>query len=113
MEIIESLGNGEVGNILVMVIVGGIAGSLAARIMKGDSFGLIINILLGIAGAIVGGFIFNLIGLTPGQWIVDVIYDTFGVTLPVHIVGMIVSATVGAIILIWLFGLIKIRKNRR
>jgi len=99
-------------NILVMVIVGGIAGTLAARIMRGTNFGLLINVLLGIGGAIVGGFLFKLVGLTPGQNIVNVISDTFGVQLPKDIVGMIVSATVGSIIIIWLFGMLKGKRNR-
>ena len=86
--------------IVIMIVVGGIAGTLAARIMKGTSFGLVINVLLGIAGAIVGGFLFNLLKLTPGSNIVKVIDDTFGVQLPQNIVGMIVSGTVGAVIIL-------------
>ena len=103
---------GEIMNILVMVIVGGIAGTLAGRIMRGTNFGLVINVLLGVAGAVVGGFIFNLLGLTPGQNIVNVISDTFGVELPKNIVGMIVSATVGSVLIIFIFGLIKGKRNR-
>jgi len=99
-------------NIVVMIVVGGIAGTLAARIARGDNFGALINILLGIAGAIVGGFLFNLFGLTPGSGIVKIIDDTFGVQLPENIVGMIVSATVGALIIIWVFGFIKGRRRR-
>ena len=99
-------------NILVMVIVGGIAGTLAGRIMRGTNFGLVINVLLGVAGAVVGGFLFNLLGLTPGQNIVNVISDTFGVELPKNIVGMIVSATVGSVLIIFIFGLIKGKRNR-
>lgn len=102
----------DIMNIIVMVIVGGIAGTLAARIMRGTNFGLIINVLLGIAGAIVGGFLFNLVGLTPGKNIVKVVSETFGVNLPLNIVGMIVSGTVGAIIIIWLFGMLKGKRNR-
>lgn len=113
MEAVENITNGNVMNILVMIIVGGIAGTLAARIMRGDNFGLIINVLLGVAGAVVGGFLFNLLGITPGSNIVKVIDDTFNVKLPVNIVGMIVSATVGAVIIIFLFGFLKGRRNRR
>lgn len=97
----------DILNILVMVIVGGVAGSLAARIMRGTSFGFLVNVLLGVAGAVVGGMIFNLLKLTPGKNIVKILSDTFGVDLPQNIIGMIVSATVGAIIIVFLFGLIK------
>lgn len=87
-------------NLLVMVVVGIIAGSLAARIVKGDNFGPLINGLLGIAGAIVGGFLFKLLGLTPGQGIVNMISETFGVELPKNFVGMLVSATIGAVLIL-------------
>lgn len=102
----------QIMNILVMIIVGGVAGTLAARIARGTNFGALINILLGIAGAIVGGFLFNLLGLTPGSGIVNIIHDTFGVQLPENIVGMIVSATIGALIIIWVFGFLKGRRGR-
>ena len=98
--------------ILVMLVVGGIAGSLAGRIMRGTNFGLVVNVLLGVAGAVVGTFLFKLVGLTPGKNIVKVIDDTFGVTLPQDFIGMLVSALVGSIIIIWLFGMLKGRRNR-
>jgi len=97
----------DILNILVMIIVGAVAGSIAARIMRGTSFGILINVLLGIAGAVVGGLLFNLLKLTPGKNIVRVVSDTFGVNLPQNIIGMIVSATVGAVIIVFVFGLIK------
>jgi len=103
--------SGEVMNYIVMFVVGGIAGTLAARIMRGTNFGLVVNVLLGVAGAVVGGFLFKLIGMTPGKNIVKVMDDTFGVSLPQDFIGMIVSATVGAIIIIWLFGMLKGRRR--
>lgn len=94
-------------NLVVMVIVGAIAGTLAARIVKKDNFGFVVNALLGIAGAVVGGFIFNLLKLTPGEQIVKLISDTFNVDLPLNFVGMIVSATVGAIVLLILSNFVR------
>ncbi len=93
--------------LIVMVVVGMIAGSLAARIVKGDNFGLLINSLLGIAGAIVGGYIFKFLKITPGKGIVTMISDTFGVELPQDFVGMLVSATVGAIVILLISRAIK------
>lgn len=97
----------------LMVGVGAIAGTLAARVAKGDNFGFVINALLGIAGAVVGGYIFDFLGLTPGQGIVKMISETFGVDLPLNFVGMIVSATVGAIVILVIssFVLGRRRKN--
>lgn len=99
--------------IAVMVIVGALAGTLAARIMKGDHFGFVVNAILGIAGAVVGGTIFNFLNLTPGAGIVKIIDNTFGVQLPQNFVGMIVSATLGSILILWLFRILKGRRKRR
>lgn len=91
----------DILKLLLMILVGAVAGTLAARIMRGDHFGFIVNVLLGIAGAVVGGVIFDFLGMTPGKTIVRVISNTFGVELPLNIVGMIVSATLGAILILW------------
>ncbi len=91
---------GNIINIVLMVIVGAVSGTLAARIIKGNHFGFVTNAILGIAGAVVGGAIFNFFGLTPGANIVKAISNTFGVNLPLTLVGMIVSATVGSIIIL-------------
>ena len=96
-----------------MIIVGAIAGSLAARVIRGDNFGFIINAILGIAGAVVGGHIFNWLNVSPGSGIVKIIDDTFGVSLPENLVGMIVSATVGAIVILWVMSIFRSRRSRR
>ena len=85
-----------------MLVVGALAGTLAARIMKGKDFGMVINSLLGIAGAIVGGMLFNVLGVTPGAGITKTLSSNFGVNLPTNFVGMIVAATVGAVIILFL-----------
>jgi len=90
----------DVLNWIVMIIVGAIAGSIAARIMKGDSFGLLVNTILGITGAIVGGFLFNLLKINAGSGIVKIVQKQFNVTLPENIVGMIVAGIVGSIIIL-------------
>lgn len=97
----EGIMDGDVLKWIIMIIVGAISGSLAARIIKGDSFGFVINAILGIAGAIVGGFLFNLLKFeSPGAGIVKVVEQQFGVTLPQNIIGMIISATVGSILIL-------------
>ena len=93
--------------IIVMVVVGAIAGTIAARIAKGTSYGIIVNALLGIAGAVVGGYLFNLLNINAGAGIVNIIYDTFGVQFPENIIGMIVSGTVGALIILYVSKMFK------
>ena len=67
------------GAIIFWIIVGGVAGALAKLIMPGkDPGGVIITILLGIAGAIVGGFLASLICICGGLWIWSILIATIG-----------------------------------
>ena len=51
-----------------MIILGLIAGALAKLIMPGrDPGGIFVTILLGIAGSLLGGFLFNVIGIGDGE----------------------------------------------
>jgi uncharacterized membrane protein YeaQ/YmgE (transglycosylase-associated protein family) len=52
---------------IAMIFLGLIAGALAKLIMPGrDGGGIFMTILLGIAGSLVGGFLFNLLGIGDG-----------------------------------------------
>ena len=76
----------SIGAIIGWIIVGGIAGALAKLIMPGDDpGGFIVTILLGIAGAFIGGFLAGLIGLGGG------------------FIWTIILATIGAIILLAIY----------
>ena len=77
----------SIGAIIGWIIIGLIAGALGKLIMPGDDpGGIIVTILLGIAGAVVGGFLASLIGLGGGG-----------------ILWTIVIATIGAIILLAIY----------
>ena len=76
--------------LIAWLLVGGIAGWLAGVIMKGEGHGLLMNIVVGIVGGAIGGWLFNLAG--------------FGTT---SMVGSIITATVGAIILLWVVNKLK------
>jgi uncharacterized membrane protein YeaQ/YmgE (transglycosylase-associated protein family) len=72
------------------IIIGGIAGWLAGKLMKGGGFGIVVNVLLGIVGSVIGGWLFGLVGIRTGG-----------------IIGSLASATVGAIVLLAMVGLFK------
>lgn len=71
--------------ILWWVIVGLIAGWATGKIMKGGGYGVGMDILLGIAGAIVGGFLVRLFG-----------FNSSG-----GLIFTIVVAIIGAVLLTW------------
>jgi uncharacterized membrane protein YeaQ/YmgE (transglycosylase-associated protein family) len=80
------------GDIIFWIIVGGIAGALAKLIMPGDDpGGFFITIILGIAGALVGGFLASLIGIGGGGLIWSVIIATIGAIILLVIYRLIAS----------------------
>jgi uncharacterized membrane protein YeaQ/YmgE (transglycosylase-associated protein family) len=79
------------GSLIASLIVGGIAGWLAGMIMKGQGYGVIMNIVIGIIGGVLGGWLFGL----------------FGANLGAGMIGSLITATIGAIILLWIASKIK------
>jgi uncharacterized membrane protein YeaQ/YmgE (transglycosylase-associated protein family) len=85
-ELVMASGAGAVGvlvAIIVILLVGAIAGWLAGKIMAGRGFGFWANAGLGVLGAIVGSFVFAVLGIY-----------AFG------LVATIIKATVGAVIVL-------------
>lgn len=78
---------------IAWIVIGIVAGWLAEQIMK-RNHGLFTNLIVGVFGALIGGFLYNnlLGGDAAGNWIVGIIV-----------------ATVGAVILLFLLGLVKRR----
>jgi uncharacterized membrane protein YeaQ/YmgE (transglycosylase-associated protein family) len=49
------------GGIVAWIVIGLVAGWLAAKVMGGNRYGLVLDLVLGLAGALVGGFVFGLL----------------------------------------------------
>lgn len=79
-------------SILYFILIGIVAGWLAGLIMKGSGFGILWDLILGVIGAVIGGLIAQALHL-----------ELSGV------IGHLISATVGAILLLALLRLIKRR----
>jgi uncharacterized membrane protein YeaQ/YmgE (transglycosylase-associated protein family) len=69
---------------IAALIIGGIAGWLAEQFMKSD-MGLVMNIVLGIAGAAVASAILSFAGINLGGWL-----------------GYLIAGFLGACLLIWI-----------
>ena len=68
--------------LIIEIVIGGLCGYAANKIMKGDTSSILKNIGLGIIGGFVGGIIGNLIGLG-GGWITGIILSIAGSCLVV------------------------------
>jgi uncharacterized membrane protein YeaQ/YmgE (transglycosylase-associated protein family) len=55
-------------DVVLMIVFGLIAGAIAKLLMPGkDPGGMVVTILLGIAGSLLGGFLFNAMGIGGGE----------------------------------------------
>ncbi len=72
------------------IVVGLIAGWATGKIMKGGGYGFIVDVLLGIVGAVVGGYIARAIGISPsGGLIYTILIAIAGDVLLVFLVRLI------------------------
>ena len=78
-------------SLLIILIVGLVAGWLAGQIVQGTGFGLIGDLIIGIAGAFIGGWLLPQLGLRLGSGTISAIID----------------ATIGALILLLIMRLVR------
>ena len=79
------------GELILLLVTGAIAGWAAGRIMRGRGFGLVVNVLLGIAGGLLGGQLAAWVGITGDGWLVDVVTAMTGAVLLLAVVDLIRS----------------------
>ena len=60
-------------SLVIWLIIGAVAGWLAGIVVRGGGFGIVGNIVVGILGAFVGGWLFPRLGISLGGGIVDTI----------------------------------------
>ena len=80
--------------IIGAIIIGILAGWIAEKVMH-RNHGMLVNLVVGVAGAFLGSFIANMLGIGTGAGVIP----------------SLVVATVGAILLLFLLGLIKGRRG--
>jgi uncharacterized membrane protein YeaQ/YmgE (transglycosylase-associated protein family) len=77
-------------NILVILVVGIVAGWLAGKIVRGTGFGLLGDLLVGIAGAFVAGWLFPRLGIHLGTGILEeIIFSALGAIILLLVVRLI------------------------
>lgn len=81
----------SIENILVFILVGAVAGFIGQLIVKGKRLALIPTIIIGILGGLLGGWLFGLVGVSIGG----------------GILSDIITASIGAIIVLFLLRMFK------
>ncbi len=77
-------------DLIGFLLIGLIAGWIATNFMRGSGMGLVGNLVIGVIGAFVGGFLFRLVGFTA-----------------VGLIGQLITATLGAIVLLYAVQVLK------
>lgn len=88
-----------VAQLIVWIIIGGLAGSLTSMFVRRqyDGFGAFLNLIIGMAGAVIGGLFFDLLNLN------------FGFLSQIAIsFDQILAAIVGSLILLLVLGVIRV-----
>ena len=81
----------SIGQLIAFLVIGAAAGWLAGILIKGGGFGLLGNMAVGVLGAVVGGWLAGVLGITVGgEW-----------------VGRLVTATAGAVVLLFLMRFVR------
>ena len=83
----------NIWGLLIAIAIGAIAGFLAGQIVKGHGFGLVGNIIVGILGALVFGFIFGNFNLLSSPLLNEIIGGTIGAVLLLFVIGLFKKAT--------------------
>lgn len=78
------------------LLIGLVAGWLASLIVKGQGSGLLINLIVGIVGGLLGGWIFSLFG-----WVA------------VGTIGSLLTSLVGAVVLLWIVAALTRNRKKR
>ena len=80
----------DIIGIIISLLLGCLAGFCAGKLMKGGGFGFIMNIVLGLLGGALGGWLLPLLGI---QW--------------GGLLGQLATAIIGAVIILWIASFFK------
>lgn len=75
-------------NIVTFLIVGLLAGWMASTLVKGEGSGMLSDIVIGVIGAFVGGFIFNIFGVSVYSFPESIIMSVIGAIVFLVTIGV-------------------------
>lgn len=90
LAIINQLNFYTMDGLLYTIIIGAICGYIADVLMSDNGYGLLVSIIIGIAGSFVGAWAFGQLGIGVGSgWISDIIKGASGAIIILFILGII------------------------
>ena len=90
LAIINQLKFFTMDGLLYTIIIGAVCGYIADVLMSDNGYGLILSIIIGVAGSFVGAWAFGELGISVGSgWISDIIKGASGAIIILFILGLI------------------------
>ncbi len=81
---------------IVWIVIGGLAGALADRLIQGDRLGILGNIAIGIVGGLVGGMLMGFLGIDGGGIIWTFVVSFLGAALLLWLFNALTGSRVGS-----------------
>jgi uncharacterized membrane protein YeaQ/YmgE (transglycosylase-associated protein family) len=81
----------NIWGLLIALLVGAISGYLAGQFLKGSGFGLLGNIIVGLVGALIFGWIFGSVNLFNAPILNEIIGGTLGAIILLFVIGLVVK----------------------
>jgi uncharacterized membrane protein YeaQ/YmgE (transglycosylase-associated protein family) len=75
-------------NIIIWLVVGGVAGWLGSLVVRGTGQGLLVNVVVGIVGAVIAGWLFGA-GINEAITVTTFIYSVIGAIILLAIINLI------------------------
>jgi uncharacterized membrane protein YeaQ/YmgE (transglycosylase-associated protein family) len=82
----------DVTGLLIALLIGAIAGFLAGQIVKGHGFGVLGNIIVGILGSLIFGFLFGNFNLLGSPILNEIAGGTLGAVILLVVIGFFKKA---------------------
>ena len=74
---------------VLFLVIGAVSGWLGGQLFKGSGFGLVVNIVVGIIGSIVGGWLANQLGIGGGGVIWQIIIAAIGAWILLFVLSLV------------------------
>ena len=78
----------DFASIILFLLLGAVAGWLAGKIMKGGGFGLVVNIIVGVIGSFIGGWLMSLAHIQKAGLLWELIVAVIGAVVLLFVISL-------------------------
>ena len=78
----------DFASIILFLLLGAVAGWLAGKIMKGGGFGLVVNLIVGVIGSFIGGWLMSLAHIQKAGLLWELIVAVIGAVVLLFVISL-------------------------